>query len=240
MIRWIIGAGLIVFAVIKADAQELRVLMLDSGVPEKLATYSTITGSELSPYVFAKHKHSSAVYQMIISGEGQTPSCLNMRVDWCSWYTKSLADGNRYLNCLSKAVDGNYDIVNLSLVANYMDRRERDLISKLKERSIVVAAAGNEGCRAGLYKCNAYPAAYSRGPADSVIAVAATDITGKVFDFSNRDDTGLTVDFLGEGYYYINGGYSYMVGTSMAAAMYSNKLIKEMCPSRKGAWVGKE
>lgn len=218
----------------------LRVLVIDAGTPEVPFNYP-VMGKDISELP-SKDKlgHASCVYQMVITGQADGIACLNMKVDWCTWYMGKATSPHYYYDCLRKAVDGKYDIVNLSINGTVYDPVEDSYIKQLRNRSMVVIAAGNNGCSAGLKECSTYPALYSNGPNDSVLAIAALTKDGTRASYSNYDPKGLTIDFLGEGYYSYNHATRFMTGTSMAAALYSNKLIKEMCPSRKGKNIEQE
>lgn len=234
MIKWIICATLIMFAIIKAEAGPLKVLMIDSGTPYA-PTNLLVPGSDVSITSYVDDMgHASAVYQMIVSGQSEVVSCPSIRVDWCTFYMGKETEARYYYHCLAEAVKGNYDLINLSLESRYYSIIESNYINKLRSKSIVIVASGNDGCLAGLHKCHVYPAAHSKGPTDSVRAISALDKLGRPKPYSNTDPNGLTIDFLGEGYYSYRLATRFIEGTSMAAALYTNKLIKDMCGGMNG------
>lgn len=124
------------------------------------------------------------------------------------------ASGSGYLSDISAAIDyaviNNADVINLSLggTVNYY------LIEEAVNRAVtagvvVVAAAGNSGPNNTL---PSYPAAYS-----NVIAVAATDASGVVANYSNQ---GSYLDIAAPGSAIIStypNGYASLSGTSMAS-----------------------
>jgi serine protease len=138
------------------------------------------------------------------------------------------------------------DIINLSLSGNTYSFLEQDVYNRVRaEGVIVVAAAGNGGTSQPMY-----PAAY-----DGVVAVGAVDINEKHVGYSNfgpyvdlvAPGGDLSVDLNGDGY---NDGvlstaasvdltgqlsyvYSYLAGTSMAAAHASGvfALMKAVNPA---------
>ena len=183
------------------NAKPLRVLVIDAGTPEVPYKYS-VMGRDLSEKPTKDTRgHSSCVYQMVVTGQSQEVSCLNMKVDWCTWYLNVKTSAHYYYDCLSKAVDGDYDIVNLSLNGSVYDRVEESYINMLRKKSMVIIAAGNDGCE-GLKKCGAYPSQYSKGSHDSILAIAALTKTGERAKYSNYE-TGLTIFFLHIQYIFI-------------------------------------
>jgi hypothetical protein len=124
------------------------------------------------------------------------------------------ASGSGYLSDIAAAIDyaviNNADVINLSLggTANYY------LIEEAVNRAVaaevvVVAAAGNSGPNNTL---PSYPAAYG-----NVIAVAATDSSGVVANYSNQ---GSYLDIAAPGSAIIStypNGYASLSGTSMAS-----------------------
>ena len=107
------------------------------------------------------------------------------------------------------AADQNIDVISLSLGGSSHVQALEDACNYAHNQgSLVVAAAGNDGC------CDSvgYPAAY-----DSVVAVSSTNQSDDISSFSSR---GPEVDIAAPGSdiysTYINNGYDTLSGTSMA------------------------
>jgi Subtilase family len=199
-----------------AQAEPLRVLMIDAGNP------ITPKGMNISlpRLVNQKHNHSDAMYQFITNG---TP-CLNVIIDWCVYHNGKDYDGLAYMHCLSKI--NNYDIVNMSLAGEGKNEYEEVMITT-STRPIIVAAAGNDGVAHHISR----PAIYMHTK-KSVLAISAINRYGIRLASSNWDKK--SIDFLGEACYKNRINKTACIqGTSIATAMYTNKLIKELCPSRQ-------
>jgi hypothetical protein len=103
-----------------------------------------------------------------------------------NWYSKILPlqaiDDDGYGNTLTisrairYAADQGAKVISISLGSDYPDNYMRQAVQyAMSKGSIVVAAAGNDGCN-----CMVYPAAY-----EEVLAVGAIDSTGSVAYFSS-------------------------------------------------------
>lgn len=130
---------------------------------------------------------------------------------FCVFAEDESCDAADILEAIRAAIQGHYDIINMSLGSRFYDADEQKVISEAYESGIAVFAS------AGNFSTNAanYPAAL-----DGVISVAAIDETGAKAEFTNY---GSTVDLafpgvniystLGSG----NSSYGYMSGTSQAS-----------------------
>ncbi len=131
----------------------------------------------------------------------------------------------------------NCSVVNLSLGTEpFVGAPLREVIRWAFEKGVsIVAAAGNRG-RSGI------PGTSIESPAiyPEVIAVAATDDVGGLFDFSGRgplSDRMVKPDICATGYYAENGATAF--GTSYATAVVSSAVIRiiEFCEENELSWT---
>ena len=140
---------------------------------------------------------------------GVTPGAASLYIvkvfgDNCDWtYSSDLIDA------AFKCRDAGADIINMSLSGPVNNFFEDYVFGNLYSQGILpIAAAGNGGGTA-----YSYPASYN-----SVISVGAVDANNVVADFSRQNDqVELTAPGVGILSTYLDGGYVYMSGTSMAA-----------------------
>ncbi|MGD8518284.1 MAG: S8 family serine peptidase [Anaerolineae bacterium] len=140
---------------------------------------------------------------------GVTPGAASLYIvkvfgDNCDWtYSSDLMDA------AFKCRDAGADIINMSLTGSLDNYFEEYVFQMLYDQGILsIAAAGNGGGTA-----YGYPASY-----DPVISVGAVDASNTIADFSRQNDqVELTAPGVGILSTYLNGGYVYMSGTSMAA-----------------------
>lgn len=221
----------IILISIVSFGKEIKVLMIDGGVPRNTNLFQSVSGTSIIPDQNSVSNHADSTFQLIITGNCYNESCLKptckkLKLDWCVFYdsTKKKHNEDWYYNCLQKAIDNKYDIVNMSLSGENYVQKEEQLVKQLSKKSTIVIAAGNRGV-----KQRDFPAIYATSISGPIIAVSAIDTSGNLMSFSNKDD--LTVDFLGTSYYYnTQESYWYPVsGTSVAAALYTNFLINRRC-----------
>jgi len=113
------------------------------------------------------------------------------------------------------AVENGADVINASFGSYGYSYTLRDAIAEASDAGVLfVAAAGNEDNDNDSYAF--YPAGYDL---PNVVSVAATNSSDRVSSFSNYGDQSVHVAAPGEDIYstYINGGYTWMSGTSMAS-----------------------
>ncbi|RJL33498.1 S8 family peptidase [Bailinhaonella thermotolerans] len=148
----------------------------------------------------------------------------------------SLGDGIRY------AVDNGADVINMSLGAYEVRRRDREAINYALSRGVVlVAATGNDGdtktSREEGRSYWSFPAGYP-----GVIGVGAVDRNGRRGEFSN-DNLSVSVAAPGVGIAMVlsGGRYARAEGTSPAAALVSGvaALIKSRHPRMRPELVAR-
>lgn len=218
--------------------------MIDAGGPKFTQYYGAAVGKDISAYSRVGYDHAEGTFKFIMAGNCNSTGCLkpvcqDMVVDWCMFWDYKHPKSERlinrlYMGCLKRAAKGNYDIVNMSLSGTGYDGAEKQYLDKIALRSIIVVAAGNSGVNR-----REYPSAYSTTVNGPIVAISAVDSDGVRLPSSNKDK--LTVDFLGVSQYYNSdwGYWKQTQGTSIAAALYTNYLVKEMCPSRQRINHGK-
>ncbi len=125
------------------------------------------------------------------------------------------------ISAVNYAVKMGADVINMSFGAVNRSDVLESLLKKASQKSVLVAAAGNEQTSTAAEKM--YPAAYP-----FVIGVMATDADDKVAEWSNydtRDNNVITYDIAAPGVNIystvFDNKYRYMSGTSMAAPVVS-------------------
>lgn len=204
---------------VSAWADPLRVLMIDAGTPYLNGIDKTHVGVNRSIERTKQdtHTHADAMYQFI----NRDTTCSSYVVDWCNYYDVAGGD-EAYYHCLSLLNE--YDIVNMSLAGIVYQQQEMEYISGAT-RPIIIASAGNDGT--GLLQ---YPAKYAETQRN-VLAISALNLNGGRMVCSNYSD--ISIDFVGVASYNTREGkVAALYGTSIATALYTSKLIKEMCPTR--------
>jgi minor extracellular protease Epr len=148
------------------------------------------------------------------------------------------SNGSGYLSDVVAGIDwsitNQMDIINLSLGTSTHSTTLQEVVDKAYNHGIlVVAAAGNNGNSDGSGDTVEYPARYT-----SAIAVAATDSSNTRASFSA---TGETIEVAAPGVSiastYLDNGYVYMSGTSMATpyAAATLALLKEAYPTHSAS-----
>ncbi|MCH2155364.1 MAG: S8 family serine peptidase [Opitutales bacterium] len=135
------------------------------------------------------------------------------------------------VNGLDYAREKGADIINLSLGSDSFSSSLSLAMSRLDSAGIIaVAAAGNESRNTDFSP--AYPASYSF---DNIISVAASDSGDNLAGFSNYGANSVDLAAPGDLVYatYLNGGYEFLSGTSMATPVVAGAfaLLKAESPN---------
>jgi len=204
-------------------AKQIRVVVMDSGYYLKANTFKSC---------------DNGIYDRNITQdktmEDELPHGQNIvhiiakdveKVDYCIIFIKVFSnqfpfDYIKYKEMLLYIYDLKPDIVNMSIQGTYVDAIEIALMNHiLKQGIIVVASAGNFSKNLDK-NCNIYPACVDR----RIQVVGSINPKGKRSKFSNY---GKYVKFWEMGEYITAGGIT-QKGTSQAAALRTNRLIKEL------------
>lgn len=204
-------------------AKQIRVVVMDSGYYVNARTFKSC---------------DNGIYDRNITQdktmEDNTPHGQNIvhiiakdleKVDYCVIFIKIFSeefpfDYAKYKQMLVYIKDLNPDIINMSIQGTHVDVIEIIAMNELLKQGInIVASAGNFGKNLDK-NCNIYPACVDR----RIQVVGSINPKGKRSKFSNY---GKYVKFweMGE---YINAGGITQKGTSQAAALRTNRLIKEL------------
>lgn len=170
--------------------------------------------------------HGTHVTDTILRG-----ACPQVKITVCKYWDKSWSRNKiyqEYYNCYKKALALKVDIINYSGGGYGEDKEEAEFMRKFKQKGILlVTAAGNDGWDIDVRAF--YPAAYEYS---NIIAVGNLRPDGKIAHNSNYGNRvvwtlGTDVEALG-----LN-GLEKMSGTSMAAANYTNGLVRRFCKGLK-------
>ena len=181
-----------------------NVLIIESqGIPCNI----TMPGKNIAKHKINCSKHANIIYNIIANNVPKST-----KIDYCGF-----SDTKEYYHCL-KLVK-NYDIVNMSLSGPYpLDKKEYILLNSISKSTTIVIAAGNDGQnRLG------FPAAYAKSILN-IKPISALDDRGKRLPTSNYNS--FSIDFYGITVY----NKEIVTGTSIAAAHYTNMLIKSSKP----------
>lgn len=226
----------------------VRVAVVDSGISKEdellnrvVAEMSFINTSYGYPAVDASTddsqplgSHHGTYVARIISQNAPDAAIVNAKVVTVN----NTATIEGIIHAIQWAVDEqNCSVVNLSLGTEpFIGEPLESVIRWAFERGVsIVAAAGNRG-QSGIPGTGVEsPAIYSE-----VIAVAATDDVGGLFDFSSRgplSDRTIKPDICASGYYAENGATVF--GTSYATAVVSAAVIRliEFCEENDLSWT---
>lgn len=224
---------LIMFLLISmsALAKDIKVYVIDTGVDaESRGLYQYVT--EHSDYDRAKH--GTAVVSLITYGVmgtiGQINDkvCNRVKVTVCSFFKRQDNPLGDEIDCLNRILPGEYDIIHMSGGGETFSFDEYKALERvLKSGTVMVAAAGNEG--KDLNKTAYYPASLASLGLPITIVGNGTSLETKSKK-SNWLDKGIEWVY-GDNMTVVipNNKMTVMSGTSMSAALYTHKLLKEKC-----------
>lgn len=158
-------------------------------------------------------------------------ACPQVKITICKNWDKSWSHNKIFketYQCYKKAIELKVDVFHYSGGGIGKDKLEEFYIQKMKKNStLLVAAVGNEG--KDLSKVPYYPASYNYS---NIIPVGALDTNGLPAGFSNYGKDIIWMPGVDVVAYGLNGLVK-MKGTSMAAANYTNMLVKRFCKGLK-------
>ena len=201
--------------------EELRVVVLDTGIPKHIDLSPSGGKSFISGYSEDKHGHGTHCGGIIAAIANNGMGIAGIAPDVSDYYGAVLdGSGSGTIEQIVKGIlwavdDVGAKIISMSLgiPAGYPNFVELEkACNYAREQGVlVVAAAGNEAGDVGQPACF-----------DSVVSVAAVDRNKKHASFSN---TGPEVDFATGGVdvysTYLNNGYAKLSGTSMACPAFA-------------------
>lgn len=190
----------------------IKVLIIDTGVDNN---------KYYSPYLYkyekATHYHGHAITGLILSGNLNDWVCKKVQVDVCD---SSGTTMEPYNNCLRWALDNTYDFVNISLSGTNYSFEEEMLLSLIKDKSVVIVAAGNDNTNI----LGVYPAGYLYNNWNNFYVVTRPPGSASNFGFGTINVDGTNAKVLR-----LDGGIGTLSGTSASAALYTHSLLKQRC-----------
>jgi len=216
---------------VSAMAKDIKVYVIDTGVdPSSRGLYEYVTeGSD-----YDRGKHGTAVVSLIAYGVmgtiGQIDNrvCNKVKITVCSFFKREDNPLGDEIDCLKRILPGEYDIIHMSGGGERFSFDEYKALERvLKNGTIMVAAAGNEG--KDLNKTAYYPASLASLGLPITIVGNGTSLETRAKK-SNWLDKGIEWVY-GEDMTVVipNNKMWVMSGTSMSAALYTHKLVKERC-----------
>lgn len=205
-----------------SHAKDIKVMVIDTGV---------FVHRDISPYVSGgtledwqdSYGHGTHVAGIIVKD-----TCKAVKLISCKFSDGRDGDGNLYLGCLQKALKEKVDIINFSGGGIGPYKEEYELFKQLNDKGIIIiTSAGNRNKNLGSPCFGFFPACYFL---NNMVIVG--NITSK-HERQEDSDYGLPgmIWEVGTRVYSttINNKYKYMTGTSMAAAVHTNRILKNLC-----------
>lgn len=211
----------VLFATILLAAPPIKVLIIDTG----LSSNNKQILRYVSNYDNATMDHGPAVAGLVLSDETNDWVCNRVKVDVCNYHPDSNNTMEKYYSCLMWAINNNYDYVNLSLEGDNYSDQEEILLEKITHKSVVIVAAGNHSKEIS----KVYPAAYLyKGWGNYKV------ITNSPNPSSNYGKGTINLSSDNVKVFTMSNSFVKMSGTSMSAARYTHRLLKDKCNETLG------
>jgi subtilisin family serine protease len=243
------GPGFLTFFLVTSCSEsaksDIKVMVIDTGIEQTHKAFENrnIECENITDCLDA-HGHGTHVASLVINGEmnaGNMPSnkvCKEVTLVPCNYLTSPTSGNDQ--ECLKKAIKQNFYLINFSSSGKSFDIKEYRLIKILGAKgTLFVTATGNDALDLSVDPM--FPAMYmsleylsykiTKGlkSLSNVIAVGGVTHLGFKYDVANtapNQKSELAVDVNSA---YLGNKYKKMSGTSMATALYSNKLLKKRC-----------
>lgn len=232
----------------------IKVFVIDSGINLNNTIFSNkrikcVTKNDCKDY----NGHGTNMVSIILNGEldmlnqPTSPVCPEVELEMCNYNHLARSDDS-YFSCLERATKAKPDIVNYSSVGSAPLLYEYLKVREMTENgTIYVVATGNDG--KNLFNSHTYPTMYMHldkiqkpirasfipylgSPIKNIIPVGALNKDGTLWKDSNTVTgmvTEIGVNVRAASY---AGFYQNITGTSVAAAMYTNKQLIKLCNQR--------
>lgn len=214
--------GFLLFTSTLCWAKRIVVYETDSGVDIshlEIRKHINIANWEKEDYIDTNF-HGTHIAGLILDGV-----CEEVELISCKYMDKKVNALDKSIECFKKALNLHVDIINYSSGGLEYSKEEYMVLKQLSDKGIkIIVAAGNNGQDLMLY--DYYPAKYKL---TNVIVVGNLD-GNKRNQSSNYNLPGMVWE-KGTNIWstWPANSYSSMTGSSQAAAIHTNKLLKEMC-----------
>lgn len=209
-------------------AKDINVFVIDTGVDKSVSTISKYISKDSDEDT---HDHGTAIVSLILYGnlKKKDTVCDNVKITVCNYYKDPARGLEEEINCLKKIKKNEYDFINFSGGGYEPSLEEAQELNRIldKSKTRFIAAAGNEGV--DIYTKRFYPAILK-------LLNFPIDIIGNGISLKDKARTSnymskniIWVDGRDVSVYIRGGEIKTMNGTSMSAALYTHKLIKEKC-----------
>jgi minor extracellular protease Epr len=196
------------------NAKDIVVMSVDTGVDfshENLADHHLP-----SNYLFDgidNNGHGTHIAGIILKD-----TCTQVKFISCNYMSDHSPNA-----CFRRALIEKPDYINFSSGGMTFDQEEKDLFTAMIKAGIkIVVAAGNNGKKRPDY----YPARYEM---KGMTIVGNLDSNGKRHFLSNYGFKRMKWEIGTDVFSTLPHGFGYMTGTSQAAAIYTNKLLRAQC-----------